>query len=51
MFSGVYFDTNKEMISIVKNLKQLGYITCNSQDVCHKELMGLGRAKKYRYIE
>ena len=38
MFSGVYYDKNQRMVSIVRDMKQLGYITCNVQDVCHKEL-------------
>ena len=51
MFSGVYFSSKNKMISIVKDLKKLGYITCNVQDICHKELMSIGRIKKYSYIE
>jgi hypothetical protein len=51
MFSGVYFDRKYHMISIVKELKELGYITCNVQDICHKELMGIRRNPKYSYIE
>ena len=51
MFSGVYFKHKYKMISIVKNLKELGYITCNVQDICHKELMSIGRIKSYSYIE
>jgi hypothetical protein len=42
MFSGVYFGKKYKMVSIVKELKSTGYITCNVQDVCHKELMGIG---------
>ena len=51
MFSGVYYDQNNTMISIIKEMKQLGYITCNVQDVCHKELMGIGKIPNYSYIE
>ena len=51
MFSGVYFDPKNRMISIVKDLKKLGYITCNAQDVCHKELMGVAELENYTYIE
>lgn len=39
------------MISIVKDLKRIGYITCNAQDVCHKELMSIEKTKNYNYIE
>ena len=51
MFSGVYYDKNNTMISIVRELKNIGYITCNVQDVCHKELMYMEKLKKYKYIE
>lgn len=53
MFSGVYFieNNNITMISIVKDLKENGYITCNVQDVCHKELMGIDEMKEYTYVE
>ena len=51
MFSGVYYNPNNTMISIVKELKKLGYVTCNSQDVCHKELMGISDLNKYTYVE
>ena len=51
MFSGVYFNTTNRMISIVKEMKELGYITCNVQDICHKEVMGIGEIKNYSYIE
>jgi len=51
MFSGVYFSEKNRMISIVKDLKKLGYITCNSQDICHKELMGVSKMENYTYIE
>ena len=51
MFSGVYYNPNNTMISIVKELKKLGYVTCNSQDVCHKELMGINDLNKYTYVE
>jgi hypothetical protein len=51
MFSGVYFDKNNYMVSIIKELKESGYITCNVQDVCHKELMGIKNLNNYTYIE
>ena len=51
MFSGVYFDKKNYMVSIVKELKESGYITCNVQDVCHKELMGIKDLDNYTYIE
>ena len=51
MFSGVYYDKNQRMVSIVRDMKQLGYITCNVQDVCHKELMGIEKMDNYTYIE
>ena len=51
MFCGVYYNPNNTMISIVKELKKLGYVTCNSQDVCHKELMAISNFKKYTYVE
>ena len=52
MFSGVYFGKKYKMVSIVKELKSTGYITCNVQDVCHKELMGIGNEyANYSYIE
>ena len=51
MFSGVYFDQRNKMISIVKDMKKEGYVTCNVQDVCHKELMNVGNNNKYSYIE
>ena len=51
MFSGVYYDNNSTMKSIVKDMKKIGYITCNVQDVCHKELMGIGKIPSYSYIE
>ena len=35
----------------IKDLKHLGNITCNVQDVCHKELMWIGRMSNYTYIE
>ena len=34
MFSGVNFNNKNKIISIVKDMKNLGYITCNVQDVC-----------------
>ena len=51
MFSGVYFDYNNIMISIVKDFQKNGYITCNVQDICHKELMSMEPLKNYTYIE
>ena len=51
MFSGVHYEQNSTMVSIVKEMKKLGYITCNVQDVCHKELMGIGKIPSYSYIE
>ena len=51
MFSGVYFDSRKIMISIVKDFKKKGYITCNVQDICHKELMSIGPLENYTYVE
>ena len=51
MFSGVYFDPNNTMISIVKEMKEAGYITANIQDICHKELMAIENCNKYSYIE
>jgi len=51
MFSGVYFKNDNIMVSIVKQMKQLGYITGNVQDICHKELMAIGNLTNYSYIE
>ena len=51
MFSGVYFDSRKIMISIVKDFKKNGYITSNVQDICHKELMSIGPLENYTYVE
>ena len=51
MFSGVYLDKNNKMISIIRDFKNNGYITCNVQDVCHKELMHINPLKKYYYVE
>ena len=51
MFSGVYYDEKNTMVSIVRDLKNNGYITCNVQDVCHKELMDIGELKNYTYVE
>jgi len=51
MFSGVYFDSRNIMISIVKDFKNNGYITCNVQDICHKELMSIGVIENYTYVE
>ena len=51
MFSGVYFDPKNIMINIVKDFKKNGYITCNVQDTCHKELMSIEPLMNYTYIE
>ena len=51
MFSGVYFNYKNTMISIVKDFKKNGYITCNVQDICHKELMSIRPLRSYTYIE
>ena len=51
MFSGVYFNKKNKMISILKNYKQNGYVSCNIQDICHKELMEVVPLKNYLYIE
>ena len=51
MFSGVNFNSKYKMISILKDYKDNGYITCNIQDICHKELMKIGPFKNYLYIE
>ena len=53
MFDGVYFrwDGQNDMVSIVRDFKNNGYITANIQDVCHKELMAIGDMKKYVYVE
>lgn len=51
MFSGVYFNKKNKMISILKDFKKNGYITCNIQDICHKELACIGPLVGYRYIE
>ena len=49
MFTGVNFNNKNKIINIVKDMKKLGYITCNVQDVCQKELMVLSKKKKYYY--
>ena len=51
MFSGVYYEKQNRMISIVKKMKEEGYITANVQDICHKELMAIRRSKRYSFIE
>ena len=51
MFSGVYYKRKNKMISIVKKMKEVGYITGSVQDICHKELMAIGKFKKYSFIE
>ena len=53
MFSGVNFKFNSshKMVSILKDYKKKGFVTCNIQDVCHKELMRIGPLKNYIYIE
>ena len=45
MFSGVYYDSRNIMVNIVKDFKKNGYITCNVQDTCHKELMSIDPLK------
>ena len=39
------------MISILKYFKKNGYITCNIQDIFHKELACIGPLDGYIYIE
>ena len=51
MFSGVYYKRKNKMISIVKKMKEVGYVTGSVQDICHKELMAIGKFKKYSFIE
>ena len=51
MFSGVYYRKDNHMISIVKKMKEAGYITGSVQDICHKELMSIGNFSKYSFIE
>ena len=51
MFSGVNFSPNVNMVSIVRDFKNNGYITANIQDICHKELMDIDPLEKYIYIE
>lgn len=51
MFSGVYYNPKFFMINIVKDFKKNGYITCNVQDICHKELMSIKPFRRYTYIE
>ena len=51
MFSGVYYKSENKMISIVKNMKEIGYITGSIQDICHKELMSIGELENYSFIE
>ena len=51
MFSGVYYYYKNPMVSIIKDFKKNGYITCNVQDICHKELMSIAPLKRYTYIE
>ena len=50
MFRGVYHGLKIKMISIIRDFKNNGYITANIQDVCHKELMSIGRQRKYVYV-
>ena len=47
MFSGIYFDSGKIVISVFEDFKKNGYITCNVQDICHKELMSIGPLENY----
>ena len=51
MFDGVYHGWRNKMVSIVRDFKNNGYITANIQDVCHKELMSIGRQSNYVYVE
>ena len=51
MFSGVYYKKYNRMVSIVKKMKEIGYVTGSVQDICHKELMAIGKFKKYSFIE
>ena len=51
MFSGVYYKKYNRMVSIVKQMKEVGYVTGSVQDICHKELMSIGKFKKYSFIE
>ena len=51
MFSGVYLNKNNIMVSILRDFKNNGYITCNVQDVCHKELMHITPFDNYFYVE
>ena len=51
MFSGVYYDSRNIMVNIVKDFKKNGYMTCNVQDTCHKELMSIAPLANYTYIE
>ena len=51
MFSGVNFSPNVNMVSIVRDFKNNGYITANIQDICHKELMDIDPLEKYIYVE
>lgn len=51
MFSGVYYKNYNTMVNIVKDFKNKGYITCNVQDTCHKELMSIEALRGYTYIE
>ena len=50
MFRGVYHGWKNKMISIIRDFKNNGYITANIQDLCHKELMSIGRQRKYVYV-
>jgi len=51
MFSGVNYDRHLNMVSIVREFKNNGYITANIQDICHKELMAINPLEKYIYVE
>jgi hypothetical protein len=51
MFSGVYYNHKNFMINIVKDFKKNGFMTCNVQDICHKELMSINPFRRYTYIE
>jgi hypothetical protein len=51
MFNGVYFNKKNRIVSIVKDMKKLGYVTCNSQDICHKGLTIVKNMANFSYIE
>lgn len=51
MFYGVYFNKKNKMISLIKDMKKSGYITCNVQDVCHKGLTIVSNSNNFYYTE